>query len=230
MLALVSALCPAASRVLDDAVTSQLRHKYEEQARQMAAGATPEGAHSPYEDLFLKCCPRFVPRAGPSGPGAGPGTNKEDYRAQLGRFMAVVEQRKHLPAIKSVLKLYSSIPLAKLASLADLDSAKVEAQLELLRRSASVVTWGGGDALAGAPQACGDLEFSVEDQDGERMVFVQEVNTSRGIKGEGHAQMCGLFGWLVCSCRYCQTLCFVFLAACRAKCSVLIISSPFVLD
>ena len=34
-------------------------------------------------------------------------TNLEAYRAQLAGFMAVVEERRHLPALKQFLKLYS---------------------------------------------------------------------------------------------------------------------------
>ena len=49
-------------------------------------------------------------------------------------FAGLVYERRHLPNLKALLKLYSSISLAKLASLLDgLDESLVRAQLILLK-------------------------------------------------------------------------------------------------
>ena len=42
-------------------------------------------------------------------------TNLEAYRTQLAGFMAVVEERRHLPALKQFLKLYSVSAAAAVA-------------------------------------------------------------------------------------------------------------------
>lgn len=166
LLAVASALCPAAGSALDEAVANQLREKYGEKMRQMSGGAADT-----FEELFAYACPKFV-AVGDAAPGAN--ANMEAYGAQLRPFMAVVTERRHLPAIKQFLKLYSSITVAKLASLAEMDEAGVKEQLDLLRAASTVITWSGGDLLTGSPQPAGDVEFSLERQEGQEMVVVAE--------------------------------------------------------
>lgn len=178
LLAVTLALCPAASRLLDESVTTTLREKYGEKTRSMAAGATDS-----FEELFAYACPKFASAAPPDWSDPSSNTNAATYKAQLAAFMATVEERKHLPALKQVLKLYTSITVSKLASLAEMDVAGVKAQLDLLRRTSSVVTWSAGDVLSGEPQPCGDVDFSLESQGGEELVIVQEAKGS-SIKGD----------------------------------------------
>lgn len=59
---------------------------------------------------------------------------QEAYRLQWQGFLGLVYEQRHLPSVKALLKLYSSISLAKLASLLDgLDEAAVRGQLILLK-------------------------------------------------------------------------------------------------
>lgn len=82
-----------------------------------------------------------------------------------------------------------SISLSKLARLAELDEATLRSQLDLLRASTQVVTWNGGDALAGSPAPAGDLDFTLENgADGEVMVVVHE---SRAATAGGCAFLTG---------------------------------------
>lgn len=55
------------------------------------------------------------------------------YRLQLRCYLGLVHEQQHLPALKQLLKLYTSISLAKLASLLDLDEAALRSQLMLLK-------------------------------------------------------------------------------------------------
>ncbi|PRW58820.1 eukaryotic translation initiation factor 3 subunit L-like [Chlorella sorokiniana] len=176
LLAIVTALCPTANRLLDEAVTNTLREKYGEKVRSMQAGSSDT-----FEELFTYACPKFVSPVGPETPGAN--TNMEAFRAQLRVFMAVVEERKHLPALKQFLKLYTSIPISKLAHLAELDADTLKQQLGLLRQSTQVVTWQTGDPLQGNPVPAGDVEFSIEQQEGEEMVVVAEPK-AKVVKGD----------------------------------------------
>jgi translation initiation factor 3 subunit L len=102
LLAVAVALCPAAARALDEAVATSLRDKYGEKMRAMASGS-----EATYEELFAYACPKFASAAPPDWADPGANTNAAAYRAQLAAFMAVVQERRHLPAIKQFLNLYS---------------------------------------------------------------------------------------------------------------------------
>jgi translation initiation factor 3 subunit L len=178
-LAITSALCPVVPKKLDEAAASSLREKYGDKIRQMASGST-----STFEDLFNYCCPRFVSQAPPEWSDAACNSNLVATKAQLSVFMETVEERKHLPALKQILKLYSSIPVSKLASIVDMDEKDVRAQLELLRSTSYVKTWvEGADALGGEPQHCGDLEFSIESRNGEDVIVGKEAKAA-SVKGD----------------------------------------------
>jgi RNA polymerase I-associated factor PAF67 len=83
-----------------------------------------------------------------------------------------------VPTSHTYIRCQQSISLPKLASLAELDEAALRAQLDLLRASTQVITWNGGDALAGAPTPAGDLDFSLETTpSGETMVVVREARS-----------------------------------------------------
>jgi hypothetical protein len=59
---------------------------------------------------------------------------QEAYRLQWRSFSGLVYERRHLPGLKALLKLYTSISLPKLASLLDgLDESAVRGQLILLK-------------------------------------------------------------------------------------------------
>lgn len=174
LLAITLALCPAASRHLDESVSNTLREKYGEKTRVMSSGAMEA-----FEELFAYACPKFALAQAPDWNDPASNTNAAAYRTQLASFMALVEERKHLPAIKQVLKLYSSISVVKLATLSELDEQTTRAQLDLLARSSSVVTWSGGDdALGGELTPCGDIDFTIERQNGQEMVLVREMKAT----------------------------------------------------
>ena len=176
LLAITAALCPAVSRQLDESVANTLREKYGEKTRSMAAGSTDA-----FEELFAYACPKFASAQTPDWSDVNSNTNASAYKTQLTAFMSLVDERRHLPAIKQVLKLYSSISVEKLATLAELDVATVRTQLDLLTKSSQVITWSSGDALSGEPQPCGDVEFSVDV--GADLVLVRESKGS-AITGE----------------------------------------------
>ena len=58
---------------------------------------------------------------------------QEVYRLQLRCFLGLVHEQQHLPALKQLLKLYTSISLTKLGSLLELDEAALRSQLMLLK-------------------------------------------------------------------------------------------------
>jgi len=177
-LAITSSLCPVVSRRLDEAASSALREKYGEKIRAMNSGS-----FAAYEELFAYSCPKFTSAQAPDWSDATANSNLAAFKSQLARFMEVLEERKHLPAIKQVLKLYSSIPISKLATLAEMSADDVRKQLDLLLTSSKVLTWVSGDALSGEAQYCSDLDFSVEKLDGEEYVVAKE-SKGASIKGD----------------------------------------------
>ena len=58
---------------------------------------------------------------------------QEVYRLQLRCFLGLIMEQRHLPALKLLLKLYTTISLPKLAGLMDMDEASLRAQLLLLK-------------------------------------------------------------------------------------------------
>ena len=174
LLAVTLALCPAASTRLDEAVATSLREKYEEKTRSMASGSVDA-----FEELFAYGCPKFASASPPDWANTHANTNAVAYKTQLSMFMGLVEERRHLPALKQFLRLYTTIPVSKLASLAEMDEASLRKQLDLLKSSSWVITWpGNGDALAGEPFPCGDVDFTIEPQDGQDMVVMKEIRAS----------------------------------------------------
>ena len=59
----------------------------------------------------------------------------EAYKQQLQSFVSFVQEQRHLPTLKQFLKLYTSIALAKLAGLMDMDVDTLRQQLEVLKVS-----------------------------------------------------------------------------------------------
>lgn len=54
-----------------------------------------------------------------------------------------------------------------------------------------VVTWRTGDPLSGEAVTAGDVEFTIEQQDGEEMVVVAEPK-QKAVKGEFVASRCNV--------------------------------------
>lgn len=65
------------------------------------------GSVDTFEELFTYACPKFVSPAGPDYANPAANSNMEAFRAQLRSFLSVVQERKHLPALKQFLKLYT---------------------------------------------------------------------------------------------------------------------------
>ncbi|KAK9803817.1 hypothetical protein WJX73_002987 [Symbiochloris irregularis] len=174
LLAMTLALCPAAQKNLDEVIMNQLRDKYGEKVTKMVRG----GGEGTYEELFTYACPKFITAAPPALDAPTANTNQEVYRLQLRCFLGLVHEQHHLPALKQLLSLYTSISLSKLGSLLDLDETALRSQLMLLKAASMCKTWSGeGGALAGTLQPAGDIEFfvDVDTRSGQEVVHVAEA-------------------------------------------------------
>ena len=129
MLAIAVGLSPAGERALEESVSSNLAEKHREKIQRMQR----EAALQTYEDLFTYCCPKFVTAGPPDYSDVSKNVHQEAYKLQLKMFLKLVHQDPKLPVLRQYLKLYTSIPLVKLASLMDMPVESLEKLLLALK-------------------------------------------------------------------------------------------------
>ncbi|KAK9824526.1 hypothetical protein WJX72_011098 [[Myrmecia] bisecta] len=176
LLAITTALCPAANNLLDENILNALQEKSADKISKMK-----NGSENAFEDLFSYACPKFVTAAPPSLDNPNINTNQEAYRLQLRCFLGLIHEQRHLPTLKQFLKLYTSISLPKLASLMELDEATVRGQLLVLKAASFCKTWSGtGDATEGTVHAAADVDFYIDiNEAGTELVHVSDTKVVR---------------------------------------------------
>ena len=163
----VSVSC--AARLLEEGVAGSLREKHGDDMSRMAQGVV-----SAFDEAFSFACPKFVTPGGPpstvsdtagddaSAAGGGANYNEEAYRRELKKFIAEVSSREKLPTLRSLLKLYTSISVPKLADLMEISVEELREQLEVLRKKSHVTQWSSGaSALSGELVSVTDLDVTV---------------------------------------------------------------------
>ena len=131
-------------RLLEEGVVGALREKHGDDMSRMAQGVV-----SAFDEMFSFSCPKFVTPSPPEAPGAdgegaGANFNEEAYRAQLKTFIAEVGSFEKLPALRSYLKLYTTISIAKLADLMEIEPARLQEQLATMKAKSVMTEWRGG--------------------------------------------------------------------------------------
>eukprot|EP01133_Synstelium_polycarpum_P005688 gene5688-6572_t len=120
LLAICQALNPSK---LDENVNTQLKEKFGEKLLRLQKGEI-----SVYEELFTFASPRCI---GPVSPYIS-GLNQTVFdppRLQLSLFIEEVKQQSLLTTIRSYITLYSSISIAKLATLLQMDTEELRVKL-----------------------------------------------------------------------------------------------------
>lgn len=102
-MALCGALCPRTALRLDEAVAGALHAKHRDA---LGALGRPDGAEF-LRDRFVYACPRFLDVQAASG-GAGQGGNDRALGRQMDAFLAEVDRRRQVPALKQYLSLYTA--------------------------------------------------------------------------------------------------------------------------
>ena len=163
-------------RLLEEGVVGSLREKHGDDMSRMAQGVV-----SAFDEMFSFSCPKFVTPSPPEAPGAdgegaGANFNEEAYRAQLKTFIAEVGSFEKLPALRSYLKLYTTISIAKLADLMEIEPARLQEQLATMKAKSVMTEWrGGASALDGVQVAVSDVTFVVEGE----TIHVQDVKSEK---------------------------------------------------
>ena len=118
-----------------------------------------QGVVSAFDEAFSFACPKFVTPGGPPrGATKAPATPPTTTRRRTGRN-SNVSSRRFLPArssrtLRSLLKLYTSISVPKLADLMEISPEQLREQLEVLRRKSTVTEWRGRNGARWTASRC----------------------------------------------------------------------------
>lgn len=160
LLAIASTFCPLR---LDESVNQQVKEKYSEKLTRLQ-----HGDMTVYDDLFFSGCPKFLSPIvsenssslfGSSGPRG----------LQLQVFKSEVDQQRLIPTLRSYLKLYTTIPISKLAKFLDMDVNQVRCCLMAFKHKKEVAKGDGGE------QTTLDIDFYVD----KDMIHISDTKIAR---------------------------------------------------
>ncbi|KAF5743988.1 eukaryotic translation initiation factor 3 subunit L-like [Tripterygium wilfordii] len=166
LLAICLSLCPQVNLV-DETVNTQLREKYGEKMTRMQR--CDDDAFIIYDELFSYACPKFITPSAPSFEEPRVNYNQDAYRLQLKLFLYEVKQQQLLSGVRTFLKVYSTISLAKLANYMNVDEPALRTILMTYKHKTHVVD-SNGKTISNA-----DMEFYVDDD----MVYVREFKPAK---------------------------------------------------
>lgn len=110
---------------IDESVHSQLREKHGDKMQRMQKGDTTE-----FESSFLFACPKFLSPVAPNYDApANASAHKEPLLQQQAVFMDEISQQLSLSTVRSFLKLYTTLPISKLAGLMDMPEEALRVNL-----------------------------------------------------------------------------------------------------
>jgi translation initiation factor 3 subunit L len=157
---------------IDESIQQTLREKsYHEKMYKMQYGDLQE-----FENSFVYACPKFLSPYPPPIDSISGDYSKEAIQHQTTVFMDEVAQQKMLPTIRSYLKLYTTLPLSKLATFMAQNSRNNETnrdldkEIEMLlihllcfKHKMKNVVWSkGASGLEGKFQSGSELDFYID--------------------------------------------------------------------
>lgn len=145
---------------IDESISSVLQEKYADSMIKMQRGETEE-----FETAFRFACPKFLsPVAHVFDMEPSQGSNRyEPWRLQMRVFMDEVNQQLPILVIRSYLKLYTTMPISKLASFLEVDENALRVQLLAYKHKMQNVVWSSGNSgLEGEFQSGSDVDFFID--------------------------------------------------------------------
>ncbi len=139
---------------IDESLHSILKEKsYAEKMNKMSSGETAE-----FETCFAFACPKFLSAIPPpldEAPSSdASASHKEPLRQQMKVFIDEVKQQMLLPTVRSYLKLYTSMPMGKLADYMGITVDELEVSLLCFKHKMMNKVWTKGNSgLEGELQA-----------------------------------------------------------------------------
>ncbi|KAF5307035.1 hypothetical protein FQR65_LT07178 [Abscondita terminalis] len=157
---------------IDESIQQTLREKnYHEKMYKMQYGDLQE-----FENCFVYACPKFLCPSPPPLDAIPDDYSKEAIQHQTQVFMDEVQQQRMLPTIRSYLKLYTTLPISKLATFMAQNQRSNEGKWDLDKEIQSLIihllcfkhkmkniVWSKGPSgLEGKFQSGSELDFYID--------------------------------------------------------------------
>uniref|UniRef100_A0A2I3GKQ8 PCI domain-containing protein n=1 Tax=Nomascus leucogenys TaxID=61853 RepID=A0A2I3GKQ8_NOMLE len=156
---------------IDESIHLQLQEKYRDKMLHMQ-----KGDPQVYEELFSYSCPKFLTPVVPNYDNVHPNYHKEPFLQQLKVFSDEVQEQAHLSTIRSFLKLYTTMPVAKLAAFLDLTEQEFGIQLLVFKHKMKNLVWTSGiSILDGEFQSASEVDFCID----KDMIHIADTKVSR---------------------------------------------------
>ncbi|KAG2463479.1 EIF3L factor, partial [Polypterus senegalus] len=156
---------------IDESIHTQLREKYGDKMLRMQKGDLQV-----FEELFSFACPKFLSPVVPNYDTVHPNYHKEPFQQQLKVFAEEVQQQAQLSTIRSFLKLYTTMPVAKLAGFLDMSEQEFRIQLLVFKHKMKNLVWTSGiSALDGEFQSASEVDFYID----KDMIHIADTKVAR---------------------------------------------------
>uniref|UniRef100_A0A8W8MD78 Eukaryotic translation initiation factor 3 subunit L n=1 Tax=Magallana gigas TaxID=29159 RepID=A0A8W8MD78_MAGGI len=156
---------------IDESVHSQLREKFQDKMLRMQKGDTEE-----FTNNFSFACPKFLSPVPPNYDAVTAINHKEPFLLQLRVFMEEVTQQIILPTIRSFLKLYTTLPLSKLAIFMDMTEDELKTHLMCFKHKMKNLVWTKGTSgLEGEFQSASEVDFYID----KDMIHIADTKVAR---------------------------------------------------
>lgn len=160
---------------IDESVLSTLKEKYGDKLLRMQRGEIQE-----FENCFSFACPKFLSPIPPPFDVVAvvnsPNYHKEPFVAQLKVFLDEVRQQLMLPTIRSYLKLYTTMPISKLAAFLDMKEPDFVNHLLCFKHKMKNMVWTKGTSgLEGEFQSGSEVDFFID----KDMIHIADTKVAR---------------------------------------------------
>jgi translation initiation factor 3 subunit L len=159
----------------DDTLITAMSQRVKADEREMLTLGN-EDALGQYKSFFMQACPRFIlPSAALDLDMFAEQGKNEALALQLSLFLRNVRQQRRLPVIRSYLKLYSTMPLSKLADFCQLDKEVLRVHMHQYKHKTNQLAWSDGSVLDGTRVPSADVDFYLDDD----MIHIADIKIER---------------------------------------------------
>ncbi|ELT93773.1 hypothetical protein CAPTEDRAFT_152273 [Capitella teleta] len=156
---------------IDESVHQQLREKFADKMLRMQKGEMAE-----FETCFSFACPKFLSPVPPNYEAAPANFHKIPFNNQLKVFLDEVYQQQLLPTIRSYLKLYTTLPISKLAVFMDMSEDELRCHLMCFKHKLKNLVWTKGTSgLEGEFQSASEVDFYID----KDMIHIADTKVAR---------------------------------------------------
>jgi translation initiation factor 3 subunit L len=158
---------------IDESISSVLQEKYGDSMNKMQRGDLEE-----FRNAFRFSCPKFLSPVAViyEGDVTGPGGRQEPWKQQMSVFMDEVQEQMPILVIRSYLKLYTTMPVSKLAAFLETDESQLTVQLLAYKHKMQNLVWTTGNSgLEGEFQSGSDVDFYIDNE----MIHVADTKVAR---------------------------------------------------